>query len=114
MKITIQAIPPSLNRFAGRRNEWEYRNVKAEWKDMVYLKAKNERLVCLDKAVVTISYYFPTKARHDPDNYAGKVILDGLTAAGVIKDDSLDCIELRLRGWYDKANPRTEIDIQPA
>lgn len=114
MKITIQAIPPSLNRFAGRRNEWEYRKVKAEWKDMVYLKAKKERLVCLDKAVVTICYYFPTKARHDPDNYAGKVILDGLTAAGVIRDDSFDCIELRLCGGHDKANPRTEIEIQPA
>jgi len=37
-----------------------------------------------------------------------------MTAAGVIKDDSFDCIELRLRGGYDKANPRTEIDIQPA
>jgi len=114
VKITIQAIPPSLNRFAGRRNEWEYRKVKAEWKDMVYIEAKKECPVCLGKAVVTISYYFPTKARHDPDNYAGKVILDGLTAAGVIRDDSFDCIELRLCGGHDKANPRTEIDIQPA
>ena len=114
MKITIQAIPQSLNRFAGRRNEWEYRKVKAEWKSMVYIEAKKECPVCLGKAVVTISYYFPTKARHDPDNYAGKVILDGLTAAGVIRDDSFDCIELRLCGGHDKDNPRTEIDIQPA
>ena len=111
MKLTIQAIPPSLNRFAGRKNDWEYRKQKAEWKQLVCVLAKAIKYTMFEKAIVTITYYFPTKCRHDPDNYAGKMILDGLTAAGVIADDSFSVIELRLRGEYDKDNPRTEITV---
>jgi crossover junction endodeoxyribonuclease RusA len=113
MKIIINAIPPSLNKFAGRKNYWEYRKVKEEWKELVYYTCKQQKYETLNKAIVTVTYYFPTKARRDPDNHAGKMILDGLTAAGVILDDSFDCIELRLRGGCDKENPRTEIEVLP-
>lgn len=34
-----------------------------------------------------------------------------IVKAGIIKDDSFDCIELQLRGDYDKVNPRTEIVV---
>lgn len=112
MKITIPMIPPSLNKFAGRQNVWEYRNAKQEWKEWICVMSKAKMNSFIEHAIVTITYYFPTKARHDPDNYAGKMILDGLTAAGVIKDDSFDCIELRLVGRYDKSNPRTEIEVE--
>ena len=54
---------------------------------------------------------FGSKRRHDPDNYCGKVILDGLTQNGIIADDSFNNIELVLKGSYDKDNPRTEIEI---
>ena len=40
------------------------------------------------------------------------MILDGLVKAGILKDDSFDCINLLLQGRYDKNNPRTEIKIQ--
>lgn len=113
-KITIPQIPPSLNKFAGRNNVWAYRKAKEEWKQSVCLLARCIKHTTYEKAIVTITYYFPTKARHDPDNYAGKVILDGLTEAGIIADDSFACIELRLRGDYDKVNPRTEIEIVEA
>ena len=59
-----------------------------------------------------LTYYFPTKGRRDPDNYSGKMILDGLTAAGIIADDSFGNITLELRGEYDRENPRTEIEIE--
>jgi len=111
MMISIPMIPPSLNKFAGRKNDREYQAVKREWKELVYYICKQQRYETLKRAIVTVTYFFPTRARHDPDNYAGKLIMDGLTAAGAIADDSFDCIELRLRGDYDKANPRTEIEI---
>lgn len=114
MTYTIHQIPPSLNKFAGRENTWEYRGLKQEWKDIVSLCCRPRPSVPIEKAKVTITYYFPDRRRHDPDNYAGKMILDGLTNAGIIKDDSFDCIELVLRGGYDKKNPRTEIEIQEA
>ena len=113
MKIIIDRIPPSLNQFAGRKNDREYQTLKRAWKELVYYTCKQQRYETLKNAIVTITYYFPTRARHDPDNYAGKLIMDGLTAAGVIEDDSFDCIELRLRGGYDKMNPRTEIEVLP-
>ena len=39
------------------------------------------------------------------------MILDGLTAAGVITDDSFRCIELILKGECDRSNPRTEVEV---
>jgi Holliday junction resolvase RusA-like endonuclease len=111
MKIVVGAIPPSLNRFSGRKNIWEYRQLKSEWKRAISVLAKKIKHETFKKATVTITYYFPTRSRRDPDNYSGKMILDGLTCAGVIADDSFSCIELRICGEYDKRNPRTEIVI---
>ncbi len=113
MKYTIPQIPPSLNKFAGRKNEWEYRKLKSEWKGIVALYCRPRPKEPMDNVVIKIIYYFPTRTRRDPDNFCGKMILDGLTESGIIKDDSFFCINLELRGSYDKQNPRTEIHITP-
>ena len=111
MKITVPLIPPSLNHFAGRKNDREYQQAKREWKDLVcYCAPKQEKP--FSKSVVTITYFFRDKRRRDPDNYSGKMIMDGLTAAGIIRDDSFDCVELRIVGNCDRQNPRTEITIE--
>lgn len=110
MKYTIPKVPPSLNKFVGRKNCWEYRTLKNQWKFYVGLFCSPRPVSPFPKAAVKLTYFFPTKTRHDPDNYAGKMILDGLTEAGIIKDDSFDCIELRIAGCYDRDNPRTEIE----
>ena len=109
---TIPQIPPSLNHFAGRKNEWEYRQLKQEWKYMVYLLCRPMPKVPIQRAIVTLTYYFGSRGRRDPDNYSGKMILDGLTAAGIIQDDSFQHITLKICGRYDKANPRTEITVE--
>lgn len=114
MKLIINDIPKSLNKYAGRKNEWEYRADKKLWKELVYYTALPQRPPKpYENAVVTIEYFFKTRTRHDADNYNGKMILDGLTACGIIEDDSFGCIELRLKGNYDKNNPRTEITVEP-
>ena len=61
-----------------------------------------------------MTYYFPDKRRRDSDNFSGKMILDGLTRAGIIEDDSFDHVRLVLCGGYDKENPRTEIEVEEA
>lgn len=63
-------------------------------------------------AQVHIRYFFPTAARHDADNYAGKFLLDGLTKAGIIIDDDLKHITTTISGDVDRKNPRTEITIK--
>lgn len=111
MKIIVNDIPSSLNKFMGRRNEWSYRAEKKHWTELISSLSKAPEKP-FEKAKVTITYYFGSKRRHDPDNYCGKVIMDGLVAARVIKDDSFECIDLVLKGSYDKDNPRTEIEVE--
>ena len=112
MRFVIPEIPPSQNRYAGRQNVWEYRNEKQRWKGLVTLFCRPKPKAPLGRAIVRITYFFPDRRRRDPDNYCGKMILDGLTDAGVIQDDSFDCIQLILRGEYDSDNPRTEIEVE--
>lgn len=111
MKYVINAIPPSNNKFKGRENAWEYRNLKKEWETLVFYSCRPLPAQPLSDVIVKISYFFPNRQRHDPDNYSGVFILDGLTKSGIIKDDSFACITLYLDGKYDKENPRTEIEI---
>ncbi|MEG2924023.1 MAG: hypothetical protein RR848_06090 [Oscillospiraceae bacterium] len=113
MKITIKAVPPSLNKFSGRKNVWEYRKMKKEWTMLVKATAMSKVKSPAEFALVRIDYFFKTRVRHDSDNYCGKFILDGLTAAGVIIDDDFEHIALLLHGHYDKENPRTEITVTP-
>ena len=115
MKIVINDIPPSDNTYKGRKNVWQYRSDKAWWThelQILALYAKPINYKPPQKANVTVTYFFKTKARRDPDNYSGKFLLDGLTKAGVIMDDCFDRINLILKGDYDKENPRTEIEIE--
>ena len=115
MRITLKGCPPSLNAFAGRENVWQYRKAKLDWTNAVIwqCKASKDRPARpYPLADVVIMYYFPTRSRHDADNYAGKFLLDGLTKAGVIEDDSMDHIRLHIAGGYDKRNPRTVITVK--
>ena len=113
IKIVIPDIPSSMNVYNGRKNVWKYRKDKQDWKDLVMwiAKAAGAPDKPYQKAVVHITYFFPTKGRRDPDNYSGKFILDGLTAAGVVADDSFGHIDLLLSGDYDKESPRTEVEV---
>lgn len=112
MKYIIPEIPPSNNKFIGRNARWEYQEIKKYWEQLIFYTCRPRPDKPIEKAVVTLTYYFKTKIRHDPDNYAGKLILDGLTRAGIIEDDSFDHVRLVLCGGYDKENPRTEIEVE--
>lgn len=118
MTIILHGVPPSLNRFAGRFNSWEYRAEKQKWTEAVLWTCKRVQEFGLipkeppERAVVRIDYYFPDARRHDADNYCGKLLLDGLTKAGVIKDDDFAHISLSVHGHVDKNTPRTEITVQ--
>lgn len=111
-KYSIKAIPPSNNKFIGKNQRWQYQNEKKQWARIIQLFCVPRPREPLKKSRVTIIYYFKDKRRRDPDNYSGKFILDGLVRSSIIKDDSFDCIDLRLIGKVDKGNPRTEILIE--
>lgn len=115
IKLTLRGVPPSLNRFAGRVNAWQYRAEKEWWTDAVQwaIKAQGCKPTRpFNQSSVTIAYYFPDRRRRDPDNYSGKLLLDGLTRGGVIVDDSFSHITLTVTGAVDKKSPRTEIIVR--
>ena len=114
MTITIYDTPPSNNLYMGNsRNFNDYRWKKQEWHWMIKtaLRMVEKPKMPYQKALVEITYYFKKRGRRDPDNFSGKMLLDPLVREGVLQDDSFDNVELRLKGSYDKDNPRTEIKI---
>jgi Holliday junction resolvase RusA-like endonuclease len=111
MKLTIKAIPPTINKYIGRTNIWEYQKDKKNIHELI----KNETIGLnprYEKVKMKITYYFKDKRRHDPSNY-DKMLLDGLVEANIIVDDNYDVIqEFTTIGKYDKENPRTEIELE--
>lgn len=111
MKITINAIPPTINKYIGRTNLWQYQEDKKAYHQAVKMQTigVNPRY---EKCKMKITYYFKDKRRHDPSNY-DKMLLDGLVEANIIKDDNYDVIqEFTTIGKYDKENPRVEIELE--
>ncbi len=67
----------------------------------------------LNRATVSITYHFSDRRRRDPDNYSGKFILDALVREGVIRDDSFDCVILRIeQGEPDRKRPHVDVEIR--
>ena len=108
----ISEIPPSNNNFIGRNARWQYQDEKKRWADLIALFCTPKPQEPIPCARITLTYYFGDRRRHDPDNYAGKMILDGLVKAGIILDDSFGCVQLQLDGCYDKNHPRVEITVE--
>lgn len=112
-KITLSFpfIPPTINKYIGRSNIWEYQSDKKKVHKAIQLTTigKNYKI---EKCKIIIIYYFKDRRRHDPSNY-DKMILDGLVEANIIADDNYGVItEFTTKGDYDKNNPRTEIVIE--
>jgi len=110
---TFEGIPPSNNKYIGRNAVWEYRKVKAYWEQLIACKCGNKPPEPLECVEITIDYYFSDRRRRDPDNYSGKMILDGLRKAGVIADDSFDNIpSIHYNQHHDKNKPRTVVTVK--
>ena len=107
----IPHIPPSNNKFIGRTNYREYQARKKAWATLVRTYCKPVPPEPIARSVVTLSYCFGDGRRRDPDNYSGKMILDGLVKAGIIKDDSFGVIDLILRR-VDGDKAQTEITVE--
>ena len=110
-RYDIPGIPPSNNKYIGRNVHWEYQKVKKQWAALINLECRPKPPKPLEKAVLQLIYHFPDNRRRDPDNYSGKMILDGLVRAGLIADDCFSCLDLQLAAVYDKGG-FTEIFVE--
>lgn len=111
---SIPILPKSLNRYMGRENSREYRAEKKTWAQIVDVYCRPKPPRPLEKARVTLTFRFPDSRRRDPDNYIGgsKPLMDGLVRAGIIKDDSFDCIELAAKLGEIKATGSVEVEVE--
>jgi hypothetical protein len=114
IRYTIPMLPPSLNAFLGRSNAWAYRAAKREWLGVVAACCRPAPAEPMRDVSVTIRTLFADSRRRDADNLA-KFVLDGLVAAGIIEDDSWQCVDVYLCGGLSPAGggPATEIEIRP-
>lgn len=93
--ITLDVLPPSINKYTGYRSGYRKRRdivelawvIKASMVDVP--PAKGRRAV---RATIT----FPTNRRRDRSNYC-KVLDDAMVEAGLLVDDSPE--------WYDAELP---------
>ena len=110
MKYTIPRVHPSMNEYAGK-NPWVYRKLKSLWRDLVCVTCVPRPKKAIRKAKIRITYYFAQNRRRDKDNYAPKLILDGLVVAGIIADDNAGMLDVDRAFAVDKEGPRTEIEV---
>ena len=110
MKITLNFIPPTINKYIGKTNWQEYQRDKKK----IHQAVKMSTIGINPKyksCKMKIIYYFKDKKKHDPSNY-DKMLLDGLVEANIIEDDNYGVIkEFTTIGSCDKNNPRVEIEI---
>lgn len=115
MNITVKELPPTINKYIGRTNKWEYQKDKRAF-EQAMCDACDEA-PHIDRCKIRVVYYFKDMQRRDPSNF-DKFLLDGLVKAGIITDDryvigTKGVIEdFSTSAGYDKDNPRTEIYIE--
>lgn len=110
--IVIKTIPPTINKYIGRSNIFQYQNDKKKVHKAIVLETAgiNPKI---KKCNMKVTYYFQDKRRRDPGNY-DKMLLDSLVEANIIEDDNYTVIqEYTTVGKVDSKKPRVEIEIQP-
>jgi len=73
------------------RTHWQARNRHGQViRDAAIVMARKARIPALGRVAITAEYRPPDRRRRDPDNImpAVKYAIDGITAAGIIPDDS--------------------------
>lgn len=115
--IRIDGRPPTPN----ARRHWRVTALDNEtWKGaarVVALASLPPGWTPLERCVADVTFVFPTKGRRDWDNAIAstKPCWDGLVAAGVLVDDSMQVIELLTWSWeYRKGEAATIYRLEEA
>jgi Holliday junction resolvase RusA-like endonuclease len=108
------AISKSLNQWMIM-NRQKMNHEKQKWKDfgiwLIDFCGFNN--LKIKKCKIIIEYFFADRRKRDADNYLPKNLLDAFVEAGLLSDDSFNCVEaLTILGNYSKNSARTEINIE--
>ena len=93
MKLFIPYQFPNWNQYvnAERSNKYLANNIKQAEKRAVQLTARKKYTGAYPVTLTVRPHY--KNRRQDLDNFRLKGLIDGLAAAGVIKNDNLTCID---------------------
>lgn len=106
---------PSLNEW--RRWHWSRRHQHQEYVSaLTTIEALRHgwRGPAMERAAVSVTYHLPPGPRRDLDNLSPKFLLDGLRAAGIIRDDSADRITLTVRLGEPRRPGEIEVSVEEA
>lgn len=94
MKLFIEYVPPNWNKYiyAERTNLYVANKIKQQEKQIVQLLARGRKYTGEYPVEVIVRPHFQAR-REDLDNCRYKGLLDGLVAAGVLKNDNLKHIQ---------------------
>jgi Holliday junction resolvase RusA-like endonuclease len=94
MKLFIEYMPPNWNEYIGAERASKYiaNSIKQEEKQIVMLLTGRKKYTGKYPAEIVFRPHY-SAYRQDLDNFRYKGFLDGLVAAGVIKNDNLKHIQ---------------------
>lgn len=87
-------MPPNLNKYRNM-HFFALNNEKKKWHNVVWSEIHRQGITPIKTRIkMTYMFFFPTKSRHDPDNFAcvAKFVNDALVNNGVLIDDSFEYI----------------------
>lgn len=99
------------NKFAGAKQKKKWRGELAS----VFLlqRLAQSKDAVQTHAVIRVRFYEPDRRRDDDNVFGGlKIILDAMQDAGVILDDGPRYCHVLPERFYDKKNPRVEIEVE--
>lgn len=114
--LRIEGIPPHLTLYRNMHYH-ALNKEKIAWDEIVEQTLFHQQFQPIKgKCILTLRFFFKTKSRHDPDNFAAcaKFILDSLVRHGILVDDSFDYIEeLRIKQGGFSKSPYMELIFEP-
>lgn len=114
-KLIIPGKLPGLNEYikALNTNRYSGAGMKKEFTELVYWKAKQQKIGKCKPVEIIFTWYEPNQKR-DKDNvaFAKKFILDGLVKAGVLDGDGWKGYgDFDDRFEVDRLEPRVEVEL---
>lgn len=104
---------PSLNWYM-RANNMSRNAAKQNWKEFILFMLDRNNLTHtqINHCKIIYTTYFKQNRIHDVDNITPKFILDGLVEGGFLVADDIKHIPVLItKAFYDKENPRIELEF---
>jgi crossover junction endodeoxyribonuclease RusA len=111
MKIILPGNPQSTNNIYKQHGHIRFMMKRAKvLKESYQWEAKNQwrKPILVGDLKIKLELYFGDKRKRDWDNFH-KLTMDALT--GIVWEDDSQIREATVKLFYDKENPRTEIEI---